>query len=248
MRRGSMAIRRRRLLNGGRRDDGTQRLPCALFLGANVIAVPVAAAGTSVSAVLVAAVTLFGHHRYTSWFLVKFPSSRHCVAMRLHLGHDKFRVQRIDRDAADGHHRDWHHARHGFHQCRLDGHRRHDRLRNGLGQLAVDGQRDGRVPSAQHQSVGGYLSDGRIVGHTVQVDAVVLVVLKVAETLERRGARFAEVVDKELNVELGRIGGAQPDAARKVGLDARAQRYDAHLGDVDGFGELHQIEVEILCV
>lgn len=54
------------------------------------------------------------------------------------------------------------------------------------------------------------------------MNAVVLIVVKVAEALESGGARFAQVVDEELDVEVGRIGGAESHSARKVGLDAGA--------------------------
>ena len=70
-------------------------------------------------------------------------------------------------------------------------------------------------------------------------------ILQQPEALEGGGPGGPQVVHKELEVKLGRIGGAQPDAARKVGADARPQRYHSHLVHIDGAGELHEVQVNL---
>uniref|UniRef100_A0A182UT52 Uncharacterized protein n=1 Tax=Anopheles merus TaxID=30066 RepID=A0A182UT52_ANOME len=134
--------------------------------------------------------------------------------------------------------------------------RRHDRLGYVRRQDAVHRERHRRVPALQHQPVGrdaahellrtrgarAYRSRTAAAA-ALQMNAIVLVVLQLAQALEDRGARLAEIVHVQLDVEVGRVGGAQPDAAREVGMDASAERDDPHLRDVDRLRELYQIEI-----
>lgn len=133
----------------------------------------------------------------------------------------------------------WHDARNCF-NGRFN-RNSNDGLRNGFGQLPVNCQSDCRVPSTEDESIGGNLTDSRILRDAFKVNTVVLIVIEIAQTLEGGGARFAQIVDEEFDVELGRIGGAQTNAAGKIGLNASAQRNDAHFGNVNGFRELHQV-------
>jgi len=116
-----------------------------------------------------------------------------------------------------------------------------DWLGHRVGENAVDGQCDGAVPAAQHQTVGDDL-----LLRAIQVNAVVLVVPEQAEVLECRRSRHSQVIDEELQVELGGVGGAQANAAGKVCLDSGAERNDPHLCDEDRLGKLHQIQIDVL--
>lgn len=136
---------------------------------------------------------------------------------------------------------DWHNARNGFN--RTFNRSGNNRLSYGFRQFPVHGQGNRSIPSPENESVGGNLPDSRILWNAFQMNAIVLIVIEIAQTLESGGAGFAQVVDEELDVELGRIGGAQTDATGKIGLNACAQWNNAHLGDVNGFRELHQVKV-----
>lgn len=58
--------------------------------------------------------------------------------------------------------------------------------------------------------------------------------------------RLCQVVYEEVNFEGRGVRSAQSNATGKVSLDTSTQRDDAQLRDVDGRGELHQIQVEFL--
>lgn len=75
----------------------------------------------------------------------------------------------------------------------------------------------------------------------VHVDAAILTIVEAAEGLEGRGARLAEVIDEEVDVELRGVGGPEPHASREVPLHTRPQRDDAHLRHIDRLRELDEV-------
>ena len=73
-----------------------------------------------------------------------------------------------------------------------------------------------------------------------------LVIVDGAELLEGWHTGLAEVIDKEVESELGRIGSSQPVSAGEVGPHARSQRDDADLADVHLSVEVDQVQVQVL--
>ena len=113
-------------------------------------------------------------------------------------------------------------------------------LRRAGRQRPVHREGDRGVEAAQHETVRGNV---RLAG---QGDAAGLVVGQLAHGLEGAGPGRREVVHKQLEVELAGVGGAEPHASGEVRLHLGAQRDDSDLGDVDGAGELHQVQVDVL--
>ena len=75
-----------------------------------------------------------------------------------------------------------------------------------LGDRAVDGQGDGGVGAAEDKAVRGD-EPARL-----EVDLPALVEVQGAQGLEGGRARLSQVVDKELQLEHGGIGGSHPEA------------------------------------
>lgn len=77
----------------------------------------------------------------------------------------------------------------------------------------------------------------------VHVNAAILTVVQAAKGLKGGGTGLAEVVHKEVNVELRGVGGPEPHTAREVPLHARPQGDDAHLRHIHGLWELDEVKI-----
>lgn len=71
----------------------------------------------------------------------------------------------------------------------------------------------------------------------------ILTVVQAAQRLERRRSGLAQIIDEEVDVKLGGVGGSETDPARKVPLDTGSQGNDTDLTNEYGLWELYQVQV-----